>query len=505
MQENLMQIVYLDSSLQQIQITTELPDMKKILISWWALWTDFHQDGKGKGVKLDGPNFDIHRHFYADYEKHILLCSEKKESTRFEHLCSALRAEFPEHVIEGRYVGIDDIIDFYELKSKVEPILWEHRDYQMHLFFSPGTAAMSIVWFLLHQQSGLNTILLQTVQSGKASEKPVIKYLNVEREETLGSFIIKQTNSEKELKHKLSDDNNYYIGASIEPIYKLAATIAQANRGNVLILGASGTGKEHLASYIHEQSARKKAAFLTVNCAAFGDTLLESRLFGHKKGSFTGALDNHKGYFEEADRGTIFLDEIGDISPYMQQLLLRVLQHQEIAPIGGKPKKVDVRIVAATNRDLVQLCRDGLFRWDLYYRLATMELELPALCDRGAKELEALCHFLIKLKQKLFGRAKPLKLSPEAWTQLRAYPFPGNVRELENLIERFYLLNRPIIEAADFPSRMQQLLPDISLRLEDVEMAHIRRVLLLNDGNLAKTAKALDVALNTLKRRLSEG
>ncbi len=503
MQRYLTQIVHLDRHLQQIQISTETVHMKKILISWWALWTDFYQDGKGKGVDKTGPNFDMHRYFYNGYEKHILLCSDKEDSTRFEHLCAALRKEFPDHEIEGRYIGIDDVLDFYEIKTKVEPILWEHREYQMQLFFSPGTAAMAIVWFLLHQQSGLNTLLLQTVRAKKEGEDPVIKYLNIEREETLGSFLIKQANTEKAAFSKHFEDEDYYIGRSIEPIYHLAETISQANRGNVLILGASGTGKEHLAHFIHQKSARHNAAFLTVNCAAFGDTLLESRLFGHKKGSFTGATDSHKGYFEEANGGTIFLDEIGDISPYMQQLLLRVLQNQEIAPIGGKPQKVDVRIVAATNKDLVQLCKDGIFRWDLYYRLATIELELPALNQRGPKELEALIDFFIKTKQKLFGRNKALQLSSEAKKRILSYSFPGNVRELESLIERFYLLNSSKIEISDFPGRMtEQVLDTSSLKLKDIEMAHIQRVLQMQEGNLAKTAKVLDVALNTLKRRL---
>ena len=145
--------------------------------------------------------------------------------------------------------------------------------------------------------------------------------------------------------------------------------MAQTDDVTVLILGESGTGKENLAKYIHKNSIRKEKPYITVNCSAFNDQLLESRLFGYKKGAFTGADKDTIGLFEMADEGTIFLDEIGYISPYMQQSLLRVLQEKEIMPLCGKPKKVDVRIIAATNQNLVKLCEEKHFRWDLYYRL----------------------------------------------------------------------------------------------------------------------------------------
>lgn len=500
------QIVYLDSRLSQIQLITELPDMKKIVISWWTPSTDFLQGTKKSGVNQAGPNLELHQYFFDAYDKHILLCSSKGDDTRFEFLCNEIRLKYPKHSLDARYLALNDITDFFEIKTKVEPILWEHRAYQIHLFFTPGTSSMSIVWFLLHQQLGLNTILMQTIKRENSKNgQPDIKYLSIEKEEALSSFLIKQADNEKAIKTTLRDEKNYLIGTSIEPIYKIAATVAQADRGNILILGESGTGKEHLAQFIHESSARVKQPFLTINCAAFGDTLLESRLFGHKKGAFTGALDNHKGYFEEANRGTIFLDEIGDISPYMQQLLLRVLQNGEIAPIGGKPKQVDVRIIAATNRDLVQHCEAGRFRWDLYYRLATMELEIPSLLNRGQKELKQLLYFFIAKKQQLFGRAKPIKISADAERQLLQYAFPGNVRELESLVERFYILGEKEIKPKHFPKRMLgKTIEGGSLLLKDIETAHILRVLTLKDNNLSQTAETLGIALNTLKRKLKE-
>jgi DNA-binding NtrC family response regulator len=505
MQENSTIIVYLDNFSESIQELTSLPDMKKILISWWAPLSDFLHGEKGRGVNKNGPNYEFHKHFFQTYEKHIILCSEKNEDTRFEFLTNSIRNDFPHHNLDSRYLNVTDITDFLEIKSKVEPILLEHRDYQIHLFFSPGTSAMSIVWFLMHQQSGLDTVLLQTIKAEDSqTDKPECKYFKLEKAEGLSSFLIKQTDNKLKTYLSSKEEGSYLLSDALKPVYDMAYTVAQADRGNILILGGSGTGKEHLANFIHRKSARYKASFLTVNCAAFGDTLLESRLFGHKKGSFTGALENHKGYFEEADRGTIFLDEIGDISPYMQQLLLRVLQNQEIAPIGGKPQKIDVRIIAATNKDLVKLCKEGNFRWDLYYRLATIELELPTLLERGQGEIEGLIKFFVKNKQALFGRQKAIEFSAEAANRMISYTYPGNVRELESLIERFYLLNRAKIELTDFPSRMRQSMSNgNSLRLEDIEKAHIEKVLQLNNGNLAKSAKALDIALNTLKKKIS--
>jgi transcriptional regulator with PAS, ATPase and Fis domain len=474
----------------------------KILISWWALWTDFDQEEGG--VNREGPSFQMHQYFYEDYEKHILLCTAKEADTRFEHLCSSLRTSFPSHKLEARYMGIEDVIDFYELKAKVEPILWEHKDEELHLFFSPGTAAMATVWFLLHQQSGLDSVLLQTVK-GKDGKAPTLKRLSIERDRQLASFLIKQVSAEQKGKRIGAVQGDYLLTESLKPIYEKAYRLAQANRGNILILGQSGTGKEHLAHYIHQQSPRSKKPFIAVNCAAFGDSLLESRLFGHQKGAFTDAKVAHKGYFEEAEGGSIFLDEIGDISPYMQQLLLRVLQNGEITPIGGKTKKVDVRVIAATNKDLIAACKAGQFRWDLYYRLALVELELPSLEERGTRELRHLLKYFIESKQKLFKHKEPLHLTNAAWEELLAYPFPGNVRELENLIEGFYMQGQKKVDSTDFPKRMQgPLLPrerDV-LKLEDMEASHIKYILKLKKYNLSLSARTLGIALNTLKRKM---
>ncbi|MFM8241228.1 MAG: sigma 54-interacting transcriptional regulator, partial [Crocinitomicaceae bacterium] len=255
----------------------------------------------------------------------------------------------------------------------------------------------------------------------------------------------------------------------IEKIYENARKVALTDEVSVLILGDSGTGKENLARYIHTNSVRTEKPYVTINCSAFSDNLLESRLFGFKKGAFTGADKDSIGLFEEAHEGTILLDEIGDISPYMQQALLRVLQEKEIMPLGGKPKKIDVRVIAATNQNLVKRCEEGTFRWDLYYRLSVVELDIPNLLQRGKQDLKALIDFFLTLKKKQLKKQRKLNLSKEALDILLNYPYPGNVRELENIISRLYVFNEDTVSADVLPKRLRPHPTRLPLNIEFVE------------------------------------
>lgn len=199
------------------------------------------------------------------------------------------------------------------------------------------------------------------------------------------------------------------------------------------------------------------------------------------------------------------MDEIGDISTYMQQSLLRVLQEKEATPIGGSPRKVDVRFIGATNKDLLALCEAGKFRWDLYYRLSVVELELPSLQERGIEEIKSLIQFFIKQKKKLFNAAKPLSLSQKVKEKLLSYPFPGNIRELENLVERLYVLSTDgEARLQDLPPRILAPRPKDSLLLSDIEKWHIERVLRLNRGKQRKTARDIGVAYNTLMKKIGD-
>jgi DNA-binding NtrC family response regulator len=230
---------------------------------------------------------------------------------------------------------------------------------------------------------------------------------------------------------------NAIIGRStaMENVFRLVDRVAPA-RSTVLITGESGTGKELIAKAIHENSPRAEQPFVVVNCSNIPSELLESELFGHTKGAFTGAVASKKGLFEVADTGSIFLDEIGDVPPEMQVRLLRVIQEREFTPIGDTtPHRVDVRIVAATNADLKELVRQGTFREDLYYRLSVVPLELPPLRERREDILPLAQHFIRKYNEEN-GRQISEQINPEVLSLLENYFYPGNVRELENIIER---------------------------------------------------------------------
>ncbi|MBV9216478.1 MAG: sigma-54-dependent Fis family transcriptional regulator [Acidobacteria bacterium] len=228
-----------------------------------------------------------------------------------------------------------------------------------------------------------------------------------------------------------------FIGRSevMETIFRLVERVAPA-RSTVLIMGESGTGKELVARAIHESSSRSEGPFVVVNCSNIPSELLESELFGHTKGAFTGAVAAKKGLFEVADGGTIFLDEIGDVRPELQVKLLRVIQEREFTPVGDTvPSRVDVRIVAATNVDLKDAVRNGQFREDLYFRLSVVPIELPPLRERREDILALAQHFIHKYAEEN-GRYISENLTPEVLSLLENYNYPGNVRELENIIER---------------------------------------------------------------------
>jgi DNA-binding NtrC family response regulator len=236
----------------------------------------------------------------------------------------------------------------------------------------------------------------------------------------------------------------------IEDVRKITDT-----RSNVLLLGETGTGKELFARVIHNNSSRREMPFIPINCSVIPENLLESELFGHQKGAFTGAVTSKKGLFEEADGGTVFLDEIGDINPYFQTKLLRVLEDQIIRPVGStKSMKVDVRIVAATNRDLESAVKNGDFREDLFYRINTITLRIPPLRERKEDIPLLAKHFLLKYSLEL--QKDVTGISGEALSRMNKYQWPGNVRELQNVIERAILItDNKKIETDNLPESIR--------------------------------------------------
>ncbi|CAN5912125.1 sigma-54 dependent transcriptional regulator [soil metagenome] len=293
-------------------------------------------------------------------------------------------------------------------------------------------------------------------------------------------------------------------------VLRLAETVAPTE-STVLIQGESGTGKEVIARYIHDLSARADRSFASINCGALPESLLESELFGHVKGSFTGAIKDKSGLFTAAAKGTFFLDEIGETTPATQVKLLRVLQQREVIPVGGTdPQPIDVRLIAATNRELEEEIRRGSFRTDLYYRLNVIALHLPTLRQR-ADDIPLLSDYFLDRIAELRKEERKI-LSADTLDALVSYPWPGNVRELENALERAVILtSSQEILPSSLPERVtarvsEPLVADrvpSNPTLEAVERAYIMWVLQSEGGNKSRAADALGIDPSTLYRKLS--
>lgn len=312
--------------------------------------------------------------------------------------------------------------------------------------------------------------------------------------------------------------SNVMIGSSknMRDLQNMVTRVSETT-ATVLITGESGTGKELVANLIHQNSGQRNKPFLTINCNAINDTLLESELFGYEKGSFTGANARKKGKFEVADEGTIFLDEIGDISPRMQAVLLRVLQNGEILRVGGTaPLTVNVRVIAATNRDLVKAVKEGTFRLDLFYRLSIFNITVPPLRDRKDDLLELTTYFVKKYSDTF---KKDIHFEPEAILgPLKSHDWPGNVRELQNIIQRAILMNNTDTLTAEdliFDTRVAEHQPDIATAIlnryngtplkgivDQVEKEVIAGKLEKHQGNVAETAKILNISTATLYEKM---
>ncbi len=293
-------------------------------------------------------------------------------------------------------------------------------------------------------------------------------------------------------------------------ILEFAQKVARFD-SSVLICGETGVGKEVVARFIHQSSPRAKNLMLAINCSAFAETLLESELFGHKAGSFTGAIKDRVGIFEQAARGTILLDEIGDVSPVTQLKLLRVFQEREILRIGENiPRKVDTRIISATNRNLEKIVAEGKFRNDLFYRLRVIEIKIPALRERP-EDIESLTeYFSAKLSTRL--KLPGLNVDRKCLEYFRAYAWPGNVRELRNTIEQAAIMSEDgNIKFEHLPPHI--INPDIDFRefdmskartLKEMESDYIKYILRLSGGNKTRASRLLGIGQATLWRKLKD-
>jgi DNA-binding NtrC family response regulator len=295
--------------------------------------------------------------------------------------------------------------------------------------------------------------------------------------------------------------------AEIQGVLSMTSRVA-ASDSPVLIHGESGTGKELVARAIHARSRRASRPFVSVNCGALPDTLLETELFGHRRGAFSGAVSARVGLFEAADGGTLFLDEIGEMSPAMQVRLLRVLDSGEVRRVGEERTfHVDVRIVAATNKDLMREATEGRFRWDLYYRVATIVVPVPPLRRRRADIPLLVQHFTAPAAR----TGKPLRFSPEAMERLMRYEWPGNIRELRNLVERLQILHEGSeVQASDLPIEVgvapRAPAPEDPglVPLQEIERRYVVRVLDSTGWNKAQAARILAVDIKTLNKKIRD-
>ena len=318
------------------------------------------------------------------------------------------------------------------------------------------------------------------------------------------------TQLRQELVGKYRFENMVARSAKMEDVLRLVGQVAQSD-ATVLILGESGTGKELIAKAIHYHSPRKDKPLITVNCPSIPENLLESELFGHVKGAFTGAIKDRKGKFELADGGSIFLDEIGDLPEHLQAKLLRVLQEQEFERLGdSRPIQVNVRVIAATNKELMQQVQEGKFREDLYYRLSVVPITLPPLRERK-EEIPYLVDFFLER----YGKGGKFVIEPDVISALQSYDWPGNVRELENAIERAVILaegNRISLECLPphiftqppRPSSATGEIKEENLSLEQIEKTAIMDALKRTGGNQTRAAQLLKIPRHVLIYRMKK-
>src|SRR5213594_602886 len=396
----------------------------------------------------------------------------------------------------------------------------------------PGITGLEVTRILHEKNSSLPIIVMTAFGSIETAIEAIherafdfiSKPMNLEElKKTVARSLAQRALQDKSRKSgeesKGAEQSGTIIGKSpaMVEVYKTVARAA-STRSTVLILGESGTGKELIARAIHQHSPRAGHPFVAVDCGALTETLLESELFGHVRGAFTGAVTDKKGVFEEAEGGTCFLDEIGDISRNMQAKLLRVLQEHEVRRVGGKDwVKVDVRVVAATNQNLSELVRRAAFRQDLYYRLNVVTIHLPPLRERLEDIPVLVRYFLNRYSQE--SEKSVTAVSDKTMELLCAYSWPGNIRELENTIEQAVALSSQQILTPDDlpvevrdradsksfqnPSQDEQFLFPDTPSLEEVKKRYVLHVLSRNQGNVSRTAKILNIDRRSLYRMLA--
>lgn len=479
----------------------------KTLISWMAYAEDFSADGRQ--INPEGPHMKFYVHHMAQLgcAKHIVLWNSADSTAlgKIELLQNSLKAQLVRFDVRPRLevhqIDIDDPWNVEEIFQRLEGYLLQQANEEFVAMINTGTRDMQTVWYLLAARYPKQLELLK-VKHPKYSDNKEAG--DLEKGVKLSEGILPAAFA---VRGAVLAESVHFMDFQLEARQR-AMEIAASPDTTVLILGEHGTGKESLAKTVHEHSIRRNRPYEVRNCAGYTDELLRSELFGHKKGAFTGADRDKKGLFETAKGGTVFLDEIGDISPFMQMSLLRVLQNKEIVPVGAQePVRIDVRIVAATNKDLHQACQEGRFRWDLFYRLSVAEIHTRAVRDFPLElKRKAIQYFIDHAYEEKFRRIgkKRITLSKETKAILDAYDFPGNVREMENLIESLYTYPSERIAPEWLPQRLMRLHKELDERMESAKIRHAMRIYKKYGQNKAKALEVLQISINTLNGYLEK-
>ena len=414
------------------------------------------------------------------------------------------------------------VLTAFDAKHALEQV----RSHRVHVLLTdlmmPGTTGLELLRAVKQVNPEVEVVLMTAYGSVEAAvsamregaydfvEKP-LKRMTIVKSVRKAAERQKLVAENRSLKNEIKLLTHREIVGSSQALRRVidVATQAAPSMATVLVLGESGTGKELLARYIHERSARARGPFIAVNCAAIPETILESELFGHERGAFTGAVTKKDGRFAKASNGTLFLDEIGELSPQVQVKLLRVLQEGEYEPLGGNTVKADVRVVAATNRDLLAEVQAGRFREDLYYRLNVIAVTAPPLRARR-EDVPLLVDHFVGLYCAKNGRPR---LSPTrgALERMVDYGWPGNVRELENVIERAVVLSRnDVLSEQDLPEAILHAAPtaptaltfEIGTTLDEIESRVIKETLRHTKGDKSVAAQLLGISTRTIYRKL---
>ena len=460
--------------------------------------------------------------YHADLASVRTLVLATQEGNKAVDILTPIPREAREFIINQFHAGNTKIF----LGSDPDPVLAVIKDLFAEQFqrIKPVTSGIFMPLILENQEIGSLAIMTEGEIAHTAEHARLISFLKE-------PFAIALSNALRyeeviRLKDRLADDNRQLqvevkrlsgerlkgSEVGLKDVMKKARQVAHLS-SPVLLLGETGVGKEIVANAIHNLSLRQEGPFIRVNCGAITESLVDSELFGHEKGAFTGAVSLKRGIFERADKGTVFLDEIGELSLQAQVKMLRVLQHKEFERVGGSgPIKVDIRIIAATHRNLEDMVREGSFREDLWFRLNVFPILIPPLRERKS-DIPALVHHFVNRKSNELGIKKPPLLSPGAINLLMAYDWPGNVRELENIVERALIVNKEgeplsfdnLLPHKDTKESIVQPSGNESLLLDDAMSRHIKYVLDLTKGKVQGkdgAAELLGINASTLRARM---